>query len=422
MGNGIINRRKIKDMLVYGFGQAVNLLSPLVVLPYLIAICGEAGLGRIGVGFSMALILNGIVDYGSYIKGVKEISINREDVAFMQERFRAIYVSKFMLLAVILSLMSLIILTVPFFARDKDLFFLSFVIVLGQFINPAWFFQATENFAWISVINILSKAIYVAAVFLLIVKPADYIYANLFFGIGALIANTVGVIYIMRRYRFSLRGLSFAPAVQILRDEFAFSVSQFFLSIYQFFPIMIVSYFGGDFMAGQYRVIDQIVNLFKSYLNIFFYFVYANICYEINLNFKRGLYVWKQYNGLNLLFLLGIITVFFFKAKLIFTYFKIDPSQMDAVVYYFRIALAVPLLTAISMPLRQLMFAFEKNRVYIIITIAATIVNLILLALLTMRYKLEGSFISIIIIEFIVIVLYLLVLKSIFRTDRQWKA
>jgi O-antigen/teichoic acid export membrane protein len=421
MGNGIINRKRIKDMFVYGFGQAVNLLSPLAVLPYLIAVCGEAGLGRIGVGFSMALILNGIVDYGSYIKGVKDISINRDDIAFLQERFKAIYLSKLILFAIIVAVMSLVIFTVPFFARDKDLFFLSFAIVLGQFINPAWFFQATENFVWISIINIVSKAIYVVAVFLLIAKPDDYIYANLFFGAGAVIANSIGFFYIVRRYSVSFANLSFTPAIQILRDEFSFSVSQFFLSVYQFFPIMIVSYFGGDFMAGQYRVIDQIVNLFKSYLNIFFYFVYANICYEINSNFKRGLQVWKQYNGLNFLFLLVVIAVFFVKAELIFTYFKIDATQMGPVVRYFRIALGVPLLIAVSMPLRQLMFAFEKNRVYIIITIAATIVNLALLAFLTMNYQLKGSFISIIIIESIVIVLYLLVLKTIFRADRQWK-
>ncbi|RZJ33261.1 MAG: hypothetical protein EOO51_14495, partial [Flavobacterium sp.] len=301
---GVLGRKKIKDLFVYGFGQAVNLLSPLVVLPHLISVCGEAGLGRIGVGFSLALILNGIVDYGSYIKGVKDISINRDNTIFVQERFKAIYLSKLILLSIILAVSALMIFTVPFFSKDKDLFFLSLVMVIGQFVNPSWFFQATENFKWISIINILSKVLYVSAVFLLINKPADYIFANLFFGAGAVIANSIGFFYIVRRYGISLGHFTIEPALQILRDEFTFSVSQFFLSVYQFFPIMIVSYFGGDFMAGQYRVIDQIINLFKSYLNIFFYFVYANICYEIDKDIKRGIEVWKQYNSLNFLFLM----------------------------------------------------------------------------------------------------------------------
>lgn len=421
ISDSIIDRKKIKDMLVYGFGQAINLLSPLMVLPYLISVCGEAGLGRIGVGFSMALILNGIVDYGSYIKGVREISINRDDLAFVRDRVKAIYLSKLVLLAIICAVMAIVIFTVPFFSRDKDLFFLSLVMVLGQFLSPAWFFQATENFTWISIINILSKGLYVAAVFLFIKAPDDYTYANFFFGLGAVVANVLGVWYVVRRYELRLRSFSWDAAKTILREEFTFSVSQFFLSVYQFFPIMAVSYFGGDFMAGQYRVIDQIVNLFKSYQNIFFYFVYANICYRINADFRKGLAAWKQYNGLNFLFLLLVIAVFFVKAELIFTYFKVEPTQMEAIVYYFRIALLIPLLIAISMPLRQLMFAFEKNRIYIIITIAATIANLALLVLLTKHYALKGSFISIIIIEAIVIALYLVILKNVIRAQSQWR-
>jgi O-antigen/teichoic acid export membrane protein len=412
---GILGKKKLKDLMVYGFGQAINLLSPLIVMPYLIHKCGEDGLGKIGVGFSMALILNGIVDYGSYVKGVKDISVNREDQHFIAGKFKSIYLSKLILLLIVLSIVTAIIFTVPFFSRDKDLFFLSLVIVLGQFINPAWFFQGTENFKWISVINILSKTIYVSCVFIFINRKEDYILANLFFGLGAVLANSIGFFYIVRKYAVSISDFSLVPAYEILREEFSFSVSQFFLSVYQFFPIMIVSYIGGDFMAGQFRVIDQIITIFKSYLNIFFYFVYANVCYEISKDLKRGLTIWKQYNGLNFLMLLIIITVFFIKAELIFTYFKTDPNQMQTIIHYFRIGLVIPLLTAISMPLRQLMFAFEKNKIYIIITILATIVNLALLVFLTQQYQLKGSFASIIFIEFIVIVLYVFILKKYLR-------
>jgi len=412
---GISGSKKIKDLVVYGFGQAVNLLSPLIVMPYLISICGESGLGRIGVGFSMALILSGIVDYGSYIKGVKEISINRDNHAVVRERLQGIYLSKFLLLLAVVSASTLLILVVPFFARDKVLFFLSLTMVVGQFINPAWYFQATENFKWISAINILSKAIYVGCIFAFIRKKEDYVLANLFFGMGAIAANLIGFWHLSRKFRLSLSDLSWQPAFAILRGEFSFTVSQFFLSVYQFFPIMVISYLGGDFMAGQYRVIDQIISIFKSYLNIFFYFVYANICYEINKNLKQGLQVWKTYNGLNFVFVLLLAAAFFINAELVFAYFKISPAQIPDISRYFRIGLTIPVLIALSQPLRQLMFAFDKNRIYIIITILATTVNVGLLLALTSFYGLPGALFSIIIIEVIVIVLYVSILNGILR-------
>jgi O-antigen/teichoic acid export membrane protein len=176
--------------------------------------------------------------------------------------------------------------------------------------------------------------------------------------------------------------------------------------MYQFFPIIMISYIGGDFMAGQFRVIDQIVTIFKTYLNMFFYFVYSNVCYELNLSFKKGIKVWKQYNGLNFVLLFSVMALFFVCSELILTYFKIDSERIPLMSTYFRIGLLLPLLVSISQPLRQLMFAFNENKIYIRITIIATLLNFVLLFILTKNLGLKGAFLSIIVIEFFIIVLY----------------
>lgn len=408
----IFTRKKITDFLIYGFGQVINLVSPLFVMPLIIYRCGEDGLGKVGVGFSFALILNGIIDYGSYINGVKAISINRDVPTVLENRLKAIYFSKLLLLLLVFSLISLLIFTVPFFSKDKSLFFFSLTIVVGQFINPQWFFQGVENFKWISAVNVTSKIIYILLIVLFIKEKTDYVFANLFFGIGAIIGNGIGLIWLINKYSFSWSGFSLKEATTIIREEFSFSVSQFFLSMYQFFPIIMISYIGGDFMAGQFRVIDQIVTIFKTYLNMFFYFVYSNVCYELNLNYKKGIKVWKQYNGLNFILLFLIMTVFFVCSELILTFFKIDEARIASMSTYFRIGLFVPLLVSISQPLRQLMFAFNENKIYIKITIIATLINFILLYILTNNFGLKGAFFSIIFIEFIIIILYSFILKK----------
>ena len=402
----IFTRKKITDFLIYGFGQVINLASPLFVMPLIIYKCGEDGLGKVGVGFSLALILSGIIDYGSYIHGVKEISINRDNKMILENRLKAIYFSKLLLFLMVFAFALVLIFTVPFFSKDKPLFFLSLTIVVGQFINPQWFFQGVENFKWISFANVTSKIIYILLVILFIKEKTDYVYANLFFGVVAIIGNGIGLIWLINKYSFSLNGFSLKDAITIIKVEFSFSVSQFFLSMYQFFPIIMISYIGGDFMAGQFRVIDQIVTIFKTYLNMFFYFVYSNVCYELNLNFKKGIKVWKQYNGLNFILLFTVMAAFFIFSDLILTYFKIDKERITLMSEYFRVGLLVPLLVSISQPLRQLMFAFNENKIYIRITIIATLLNFIMLFILTKSLGLKGAFLSIIVIEFFVIILY----------------
>jgi len=400
------SKKRIHNFFVYGFGQAINIVSPLFIIPYVIFICGEDGLGKIGAAFSFALILNCVVDYGSYINGVKQISINRENKQIIQRNVKAIYLSKFILLFAVACCALLIIQFIPFFEREKTVYIFSLSIVLGQFINPSWFFQGIEEFKWISLINVVSKGIYIILVFLLIKTESDYIYVNLYYGIGAIIGNLIGFYGLVRKQCFSLTKFSLSDAVLILKEEFSLTVSQFFLSVYQFFPIILISMIAGNTMAGLYRVIEQIIAVFKTYLNMFFYFIFSSVCFELEKNLKKGLLFWKQYNGFNFLLLFVMVSVFFFFSEPILLFFKINEMEINELVFDFRIALIIPLLTAFSQALRQLLFAFNQNSYYIKTTIFATIANIILLAIFTNWYGLRGVFASIIIIEIVIIFFY----------------
>jgi polysaccharide transporter, PST family len=415
----IFNRKKIKDFIIYGLGQAINILSPLLILPFLINKCGIEAVGKVGVGLSTALILNGIIDYGSYIKGVKDISISRNNIIILEQKFNAIYFSKLILFILVILIFSIAVFCIPFLSQDKSLFFLSLTIVLGQLINPAWFFQGVENFKLISFVNILSKIIYILLVFIFINESSDFIFVNLFLGVGAIIANSIGLFILLKNYKFSFKNAFYIDAIEIIKDEFSFSFSQLFLSMYQFFPIIIISYFGGNLMAGYFRVIDQIISIFKTYLNMFFYFVYANICYELDKNTINGVKVWKQYNGFNLLLLLFIISIFFYFSPEILKYFKIADKNLPMLSAFFKLALITPILIGISQPLRQLMFAFNLNKLYIIFTISTTILNFIMLMILTPFLGLKGVFITIIIIELIIITLYTITLIKKFKTPAE---
>src|SRR6218665_1316524 len=241
-----LKSQQIRNFMIYGFGQAVNLVSPLLIIPYIIVVCGEEGLGKVGVGFSFALIAIVLVDYGSYINGTKEISINNSDKAVLEDKFVNIYFSKFLLLLIVLLFCAVIIFVIPFFAKDKIQFLLSLTIVVGQFVNPTWFFQGIQNFKWISIINVLSKLIYIVCVFLFIKSPQDYIYINLFLGLGLITASFLGLIWIFNHYSFSLKSASFPKALYLIQHEFTLTVSQLFFSLYQYAPIMLISYVGGD--------------------------------------------------------------------------------------------------------------------------------------------------------------------------------
>ena len=89
----LLKKKKIADFLVYGIGQAVNIISPLLITPYLIYVCGLENLGVIALGQSFAFILIVLVDYSSYIIGVKDVSINRDNSGTLSNIFTTISLS-----------------------------------------------------------------------------------------------------------------------------------------------------------------------------------------------------------------------------------------------------------------------------------------------------------------------------------------
>lgn len=414
----VLQNNRIKNFVIYGIGQVVNLVSPLLVMPYLVAICEKEGLGKIGVGFSFALIFIVLVDYGSYINGTKEISINRNNPEIIKRKIVSIYVMKLFLIVILLFLAFLLINFVPFFNKEQAVFFFSFSYVIGQLINPTWIFQGLENYKWISFMNIISKVIYVAGVFIFITKKDDYIYVNAYLGLGLIISSVIGLISLIKQYDLRFYKTVAQDAILLLKEEFSLTFSQLFLSFYQYLPIMIISYVGGNGMAGQYRIIDQIIMTFRTYLQMFFNFTYAEVCLQIHINLKNGISHWLKYNGINYLFILVLAIIAFVFTEQILLYFNVPLNDLESMKFLFRLGLIIPVFMAISIALKQLLFALGSNKEYINITIGSSIFSLFVFLLLVKNIGLQGAFIATIIIEIMVIVLYSIVIKPIIRLSK----
>lgn len=119
-----LKSQKIKNFIIYGLGQGVNILSPLLITPYLIFVCGLEKLGVIAMGQSLAYILIVIVDYSSYVIGVKEISINRNDKTKLEELFKTIYFAKLFLVFLVLLIVLLLVWFIPFLAITFQRYYL----------------------------------------------------------------------------------------------------------------------------------------------------------------------------------------------------------------------------------------------------------------------------------------------------------
>lgn len=401
----LFKNKQFHKLSVYGFGQLFNLVTPLIVVPYIVNICGEENFGKTAVGMAIAFFLIVFVDYGSDIVGVREISINRDNHANTEKIFLTTYAVKFIILMVVLLIATLCFFYIPYFRKEKILFVFSLSVLIGQFVNPTWFLQGVENVKWITLLNIISKVIYLTGIFLTVKVVEDYIYINLWWGLGMIIANLFVLILIFKKYNFNFKIVPFLEIKNHLKNDFSMFSSQIFVSLQLYAPVIMVSYFGSNLMAGQYKIIEQIIVIFKTYIFLFFNFIFPKVCYEVEHTPNVAFRNWKIYNGLNFLFVLAGMIFFYVFSYEIVSYF--NPTNRYFLSELLEVAIFIPLLMAISTPLKQLVLAFNHKKFYIRLTAIMVIISLLLIRLVIPSYEVYGVLYSLIFTEIIIIIFYL---------------
>lgn len=401
----LINQSKAQ-FFIYGIGQAFNLVSPIIVAPYIISICSLAFFGKASLAFAFSLFLILIVDYGFDIKGTKKVSENRNNLLILQDILFTTVYTKIILAAIAFLIATLLIVSIPLFANEKVLFFLSFTIVFAQVFNPIWFLQGLEDFKTSSWLNILSKLSYVSLVFCFVKIKSDYNYVNFFLGFSSFFFNIIGLIIIKKRYNFNFVQPKIRVIKSILAKDFFFCISQLFLSLRQLAPMFLSSYFFGFNFTGQYKIIEQIISLFRTFNQVYLKYFFPRLCYKITLSINDALFFWKR-NVLKLLIcvLIALLLIFLYAQEIV-SYFNIEIVENTELISVMRFSLIIPFLMVFSLSLEQLMLAFNNNKGYIKTTILVAIINIVLLLILLPIFKLYGVILSLLIAEVFFIFLF----------------
>jgi len=401
----IFFKEQIQKLSLYGFGQLFNLLTPLVVAPYIIAVCGEENYGKTAVAMAISFFLIVFVDFGSELTGVREIAINRENTKERNNVFSKTYSLKFLILLLVLVLAIVSFLFFDYFSKNSLVFLLSLAIVIGQFLNPSWFLLGLENIKYVTYYNILSKIIYVVLVFGFIKTKQDYVYINLFWGIGMIVSSFLILFFAIKKYNFVFQFENWNTIKLNLKSDFSIFVSQVFTSLQLYAPVVLVSVFGNNVLAGQYRIVEQVVVIFRTYILLFFNYTYPRICYLLSVSKQQGIQSWKQFHISNfVLIATTMLFIYHFSFEIIHYFTPNDANYLSKIL---KLAVFIPLLFAISTPLKQLTLAFNFNRYYVNVIVASVVISLALLVLMLPKFQLKGVIYSLCIGELFGIILYI---------------
>lgn len=390
--------------------QAANYLLPLITIPYLIRVVGEANFGALNIALAIVGYLVVLTDYGFNITATQEVSLNRTNPKKLSEIFTHVIFTK-LVLAAVGFLLLLLVVQIPVFKSEQVVILLTFGMVVGNALFPIWFFQGMENMRFITIFNMGARLLYTILIFTLIKEAADYKIVPLLNSLAAILAGAVAFLFVFLRYKLKLIRLDFSIIKNYFKHGWNVFISSFAVSLYINNNIVILGLFGTKEQVGYYAIAEKLLMVGRQAMNIVFQVIYPRTVKLITDNFIKAkvfLQNWTKYIAV-----IGVgigIGLFAFARPITIIFAGSDNSE---IILLLRMLAFVPLIVGLNIPIFQLMLARNMASAYRPLLLGGAALNIVLnFALAPLLFQ-NGTAIALIITEiFITAGLYLILNKK----------
>lgn len=380
--------------------QAANFILPLVVIPYLIDKLEMEYFGLVSFAQALMQLFITFTDYGFNLSATKEVSISRSNQIRLSDIFNNVLQSKLVLFVISALTILLCTIIIPSFREHRLLYLFGITMVLGQTLIPVWFFQGIEKMRYLTLIHLISKIVFTSLIFIFIQTPGDYIYVNLLYGVGGIIAGILSILLAVKNFSVKLKLSSVAAIKHQVTESFPFFLSNLSNNVYIYANIIILKILSTNEIVGYFSVAEKVFAAAKRLIEVLFLTVYPHACKlstesaeALQRFFSKFLYLL-----IILLSSFGLAT-FFFAEELVVL---IAGDHYPISVLLLKILSFAPLIIGINIPAYQTALIFNFREAYVGTLVVASILNIIFNFYFVLQYGVVGTVLSILFTEIFV--------------------
>ena len=241
----------------------ISLLSPIVVLPYLIQTLGADTYGVLSYSQAIVGYVVLLVDFGFNLAGIRFISNHRRNSELISKYFTATTIIKSVLFLTGTILMFLILNSLQVSVRILLLCSAYMYLALINIVFPHWYYQGVEKMWVIPFVSIIIKVVSISSYFLLIVESSDYALHPLIGFFSNLVALLLLRLFFGKERDLRLTMPSRKLFFWIIRDSWRLFVSNISIKIYLSSMRVIIGSTLGMSQVSLYEAYEKLIAIFK---------------------------------------------------------------------------------------------------------------------------------------------------------------
>lgn len=245
-----------------------NYIIPLLTLPYLISVLGIDKFGLVAFAEMVIMYFKSVVDYGFDLTGTRSVSEKRENKVLLNKLVCNIFAVKIILCFLCFLFLICLIWISPELNEIGLLLIYSYGIVLGNALLPIWFFQGMEKMKYITMVNFLSKIIYIVLIFLFINHETDFIYVPLLNSGGLIVGGIFSILIMRRNFNIIFHIPKSKEILMTLREDFNIFITTLAPNLYNNSMGVLLGVFTNNAQVGYYSAATKLIEVGNSFIYI----------------------------------------------------------------------------------------------------------------------------------------------------------
>ena len=248
--------------------QITGYIFPLFTIPYLARVIGVEGFGKIAFAAAIIIWFQTITDWGFSYTATRDVARNRDNLEKVSEIFSNVLWAKSLLALISFIILFIVTESIPYLKDNQILLFITFILVPAKILFADWFFQAIEEMKFITIFNLISKAIFTACIFIFIKEKSDFILQPLFLSLGSVLVGLVSFYLIVFRWGVKILPPKWQEIIITIKNSKDVFINNIVPNFYNSFSSVLLGFWGGNIANGLLDAGSKFANIAQQFINI----------------------------------------------------------------------------------------------------------------------------------------------------------